>query len=389
MRYALTAVILALSLAATPVQAKGPLDFVTDIPRDFKTGAQFYFETVGGWFATLLDLLGLTEKLSIAGEGDACAQSTRCTLGLVCLNVCDGAGCDVYEKRCVDGPDRVDILGEYSRCDGGQLCADGTYCTRTCPVGADCGGGTHRCMRPIEPGGSCTAADDCRTACGQFPFPPIGPSGYVARCAEGSCVCDVVELDPGAERTACPAGVKQELVCPAGTHQACTASSCPSGACEPRLTCLTAPAYGGTCLEEAECSDAACAEGSSPFCDAADKRCKCRSTEILTISCATAADCSAAAACGANEIQACVEGACACAPAVVVTTCTAASECSSNCPEGFGRACVEGQCACQRVTENVPVACETVDQCGGVSCPESYDKACIDAKCACTRTVTQ
>src|SRR6188474_2680439 len=101
MRYAFAAALIALSLAASPVQAKGPMDYVTDIPHDFVTGARFYFETVGGWFSTLLDLLGLSEKLAIVGEGEDCTQHSRCTLGLICLNTCDGADCDVYAKRCV------------------------------------------------------------------------------------------------------------------------------------------------------------------------------------------------------------------------------------------------------------------------------------------------
>lgn len=389
MRHAFAAVLIALSLAASPVQAKGPMDVVTSIPHDFVTGAKFYFETVGGWIEELLDLLGLSEKLAIVDEGEDCTQGARCSLGLVCVNVCDGADCAVYAKRCLKGPSSVDVLGEYSICGAGNLCAGETFCTRTCPAGADCGEETHRCMRQIEPGGACTDGDDCRTACGKSPFPPIGPSAYVARCAEGSCVCDTVEIAPDAGRVDCPAELTTDVVCPAGTHPACTPAICPSGACAPYLTCLTAPAYGGTCAADAECADAACSEGASPFCDPNDRRCKCRSSEIKTVACSAASDCSAAAACGANEIQACVQGACACAPAGIVTTCAAASECSSDCPAGFGPACVEGNCACQRITENVPVACETVDQCGGVSCPAGYDKACIDAKCACTRTVTQ
>src|SRR5690348_4081517 len=104
----------------------------------FVTGARFYVATVGGWVSTLLDLLGLTEKLSIVGEGGLCTQRSRCTLGLVCLNACDGADCATYEKRCIKGPERVDVLGEFSLCGSSNLCADGTSCARTCPEGADC-----------------------------------------------------------------------------------------------------------------------------------------------------------------------------------------------------------------------------------------------------------
>lgn len=389
MRYAFAAVLVALSLAAAPVQAKGPADIVVGIPHDFVTGARFYFKTVGEWIDELLELVGLAGKIRAAGEGEECTQRTRCTLGLVCANACDGADCEIYDKRCLKGLESVDILGEYSLCGTGNLCVDGTSCTRVCPAGADCGGETHRCMRPNPFSGSCTADADCREVCGKAPFPPIGPSAWHASCVEGSCACAPVEIEPSAERVRCPDDTRGAMSCPVGTREACVAAACPSGACPPYITCVTAPAYGGTCFTDAGCGDAECPEGASPFCDPQGSVCRCRSSEIKTIACATAADCSAAAACGADEIQACVNGACACAPAGVVTSCTTASECSSDCPAGYAPACNEGQCACQRVTENVPVACENVDQCGGVSCPEGYDKACIEAKCACTRTVTQ
>jgi len=391
MRYALAAVLVALSLAASPVQAKGPqgpMDYVVNIPHDFVTGAQFYFQTVGGWFSKLLELLGLAEKLRIVGEGEDCMQNTRCSLGLVCKNACDGADCDTYAKRCVKGSGSVDVLGEYSICDNASLCANETFCTRTCPAGAECASGTHRCMRPNEPTGACQADADCRALCGKTPFPPIGPSAWHASCVAGSCRCAPVQIDPAAARTACPNGTAGAMACPEGTREACTPATCASGLCPAYLTCVNAPAYGGTCFDDAECADATCSEGAEPFCDADESRCKCRSIAVTTIACTTASDCSAAAACAANEVQACVNGACACAPAGVVTTCTAATDCSANCPEGYGRACVEGQCACQRVTENVPVACQSVNDCGGVSCPANYEKACVDAKCACTRVIS-
>src|SRR5690349_7403980 len=104
MRYAFAAVLIAVSLAAAPVRAAGPADFVVSIPHDFETGAKFYFGTVGGWFSTLFDLLGLTQRLNIVGENGPCTQASRCTLGLVCVNVCDGPDCATYDKRCVKGP---------------------------------------------------------------------------------------------------------------------------------------------------------------------------------------------------------------------------------------------------------------------------------------------
>lgn len=389
MRRAFAAVLLALSLAAAPVQAAGPRDFIASIPRDFVTGARFYAETVGGWISRLLDLLGISERIAIVPEGGACDQGSRCTLGLVCVNACDGADCEIYGKRCLKGPERVDVLGEYSLCDKDDLCAGDAFCTRTCPVGADCGGETHRCMRPLEPKTACTSPDDCLTACAKIPFAPIGPSALVASCGQGGCRCSPVEIDPLAPRVACPDGTAANIVCPTGTHPACTPAACPSGICPPYLTCLASPAYGGTCVADDECADAACPEAASPFCDPSEKACRCRSTAVTTIACATPADCSAASACGAGEVAACVDGACACAPAGIVTSCASASECSAECPAGYGPACVEGQCACQRVTENVPVACASVAECGGVSCPAGFDKACIDAKCACTRQVPQ
>jgi hypothetical protein len=384
MRTALAAIMIALSLTAAPVQAKGPEEgFIASIPHDFMTGARFYFSTVGGWFATLFDLLGLTERLHIVGEDELCTKASRCSLGLTCVNVCDGADCDVYEKRCVRGPSSVDVLGVYSLCGKDDLCADGTACTRICPAGKDCGAETHRCLQPNEPEGACGADADCRALCGATAFLPIGPSGWHASCTAGACRCSPVVIDAAAQRVACPEGMRGAMACPEGTREACT----PGADGRPYLTCVAAPAYGGTCFTDAGCADAQCPEGAAPFCDATDQRCRCRSNQVTTVRCSAPSDCQAAAVCGADEVHACIEGACACAPAGVITSCTAASDCSADCPEGFARACVEGQCACQRVTENVPVACQDVSQCGGVSCPAGYDKACIDAKCACTRVI--
>lgn len=389
MRHAAAAILIAVSLVAAPVQAKEPSGFIASIPHDFMTGARFYFETIGGWFTTLLDLLGLTEKLTIVDEGEDCTQFTRCSLGLVCVNACDGPECAVHAKRCLKGPESVNVLGEYSLCDKDNLCSGDTFCTRVCPLGADCGEATHRCLRRNTPTTGCRSDADCSESCGKTPFPPIGPSAWRASCTLGSCTCSPVAIDPAASRVVCPTNAVGVMVCPVGTREACTPAACASGDCPPYRTCVNAPEYGGTCFDDAECAAAACAEGASSFCDPNERLCKCRSSETKTIACAAASDCAASSACATNEINACIEGACACAPAGVVTSCSSASECSSNCPTGYGAACVEGQCACQRVTENVPVACQTLDQCGGVSCPAGFDKACVDAKCACKRQVPQ
>jgi hypothetical protein len=339
MRIAFAALLIAagLAFAPAPVMAKGPMDLVTGIPHDFTTGAKFYFSTVGGWFSKLFELLGLTEKLTIVGEGSDCVQGTRCSLGLVCVNACDGADCDVYAKRCLKGPSSVDVLGEYSLCDGSNLCSGGTFCTRICPAGSDCGAETHRCLLPNAPSGACTADAECAARCGQTPFPPIGPAAWRAQCVKGSCACSPVAFDPAATPVICPADANGVMYCPDGTREACLPAACASGICPPFLTCVTAPAFGGTCFADAECAEAACSEGAA-FCDPTDSRCKCRSSQVTTIACATASDCSAAASCAANEIQACIDGACACAPAGVVTTCSA----------GFDKACIDSKCACTR-----------------------------------------
>lgn len=383
MRVALVVVLLTMTLFAAPAYAKGSPGFFASIPRNFMTGAHHYFQTVGGWIEGLLEILGLSERLRVAAEGESCTSATRCAVGLACLNVCADATCDTYEKRCAEGPSTVQVLGEFSSCDGEDLCADGTTCMRTCAKGKDCGGRTHRCMRPAKPAVACTDAETCRAACAKLPFPPIGPSAWIARCVGGSCDCAPVEIAPDAERVRCPDGLGGAMSCPVGTREACT-----PGQAGPYLTCLTSPAYGGTCFTDNGCADAICPEGSSPFCEPTEQACRCRSSETTTIACDDVEDCSAAAACADGEVAACMNGACACAPAGVTTACATAVDCAA-CQEGFSPVCQEGACGCRRVIENVPVSCAAVEDCGGVSCPAGFDKACIDAKCACTRTVIQ
>lgn len=386
MRKTFIAMIIAFSLVAAPTSAAGPGSYISSIPRDFVTGADYYFKTISGWLTDLLDLLGLYEKLRIANEGEDCSGDASCAPGLICLNAPRGND-RVYEKLCFKGPDSAVVLDEYLSCDDSNLCAKGLWCARTCPEGAGCGRETHRCLRPVTPIGSCSAAADCRAICGAQPLPQFGPSAYAASCVKNKCVCDPVEVSPSNVRVDCQAGESTVLACPPGTDQACTSSICQTGGCLPRATCLTSPAFGGTCFNDGECSNASCPEGASPFCEAAERLCKCKASVAATISCATASDCSAKAACGPDEIASCVQGACACAAAGTVTSCAKASECSSNCPAGFAPACVQGSCACQRVIENVPVACVSPSDCGGVSCPAGYDKACIDSKCSCARAV--
>lgn len=388
MRKTLAAALLAFGLLASPAYAAGPRPPIyRDIGKNFVTGATFYYTTIAGWVDTLLDLVGIKQKLTIAQQGEPCTRFTHCAPGLVCLNSCIGGNCARYEKACLPGPPKVDVLGEYSICGPDDLCVIDTYCTRTCPPGVNCGDEGYRCMKPVDLGTSCSEDTECVEACGTRPFPPIGPSAYVARCSLGTCHCDPIETQPDAERVACPDGIKKNLVCPAGTWAVCTPKTdCPSGNCAPVLTCLTSPDYGGTCLVDAGCAQASCPEGAEPFCGE-DRQCKCRKTEALTISCQTAADCGASV-CDATEIAACVEGACACAPAAVVNSCQTASDCA-ECPSGYASSCENNSCLCTKTKENVPVACNDVSECSSVACPDGYDKACLENVCSCTRTIEQ
>ena len=386
MRRAIFALLLAGSLLASPALAAGSRPPIyLDVGRNFTTGARFYFHTLGAWLDDLLGVLGLKGRGGSSGEGTACQASSPCGSGLVCLNVCADASCGRFEKRCVKGANHVVVLGEYSPCSAKDLCMDGTDCTDVCPQGMDCGDAAYRCLKPVAPSGHCDIDSECLSTCGQLPYPPIGPSAYAASCVQGACRCATLLTKPGAARVACPENMTQSLSCPTGTHAGCAASDCATGDCPPMLTCLTAPAYGGECLGDAECSDAACPQGSEPFCGD-DRRCKCRVKEVQTIACQTAAECGAGV-CAANEIAACVNGACACAPAGVVSSCQTDAECAA-CPQDYTPACQSGSCTCQK-TKVVPFACQTVDDCGAVSCPEGYDKGCQDSVCVCSRQVPQ
>lgn len=387
MRRAIFALLLAGSLLASPALAAGARPPIyLDVGRNFAAGAQFYFHTIGAWLDGLLGAIGLKGRSASSIEGTACQASSPCGSGLVCLNVCPGGSCDRLEKRCVKGANHVVVLGEFSPCSDKDLCTDGTSCARICPAGLDCGNDDYRCLKPVVPTGRCAADDDCTAVCAGLPFPPIGPSGYVASCVEGACRCQTQLALTGAPRVACPDSQVKNLSCPVGTWDACTpATDCPSGGCPPVLTCLTSPPYGGVCLVDAGCASAECPQGSEAFCGE-DQHCKCRVKEVQTVACQTAADC-AADVCASNEIAACVAGACACAPAGVVSSCQTAAECAA-CPPDYAPACQDGSCLCQKTTV-APVACQTVDECGAISCPEGFDKGCKDSVCVCARQVPQ
>lgn len=378
------AFIFAISLAlfsATPVfAAEGSKPFFSEIGRHFMTGARFYGNTISNLSWKLMVRLGFDRYFSTVGEGGLCGQSTRCAEGLVCLNTCKEASCARFEKHCVIGPASVPVVGASSICGSGNLCVDGTECLRVCPAGAMCGA-SHRCVASRRPGLACSDDLDCKASCGALSAPEIGPGAYAARCDQGSCACDPVEITPSAERMDC-GGVTATLACPVSTFQACAKGE----KSLPYATCLSAPEYGGTCFTDDECARAACPEGAAPFCDES-RACKCRGTEANVISCVSADEC-AAAGCGQNEIAACVSGACACAPAGITSSCTTVADCSTDCPKGYAAACEKSACVCQRTQENVPVACQTVAECGSVSCPEDYQKTCLSNVCACARTTS-
>lgn len=342
-------------------------------------GARFYGQAISSWTWMLLTRLGLSGRFTVVSAGGDCTQFSRCAQGLVCLNTCKESSCVRFEKHCVVGPKIVPVLGASSICGAENLCVDGTDCARVCPIGASCSA-THRCVATRHPESSCKLDLDCSTVCGNLPAPEIGPGGYIARCAEGACACDPIEIFPTATRVDCPANTNSTLACPEFTFQACAAGE-NGGAF---VTCLHAPEYGGTCFQNEECAKADCPEASVPFCDES-RACKCHVAETTVIACVSATEC-AGTACGANEIAACITGACACAPAGVTSACTVASDCSTECPSGFSAACEASACVCQRTKENVPVACQTVEQCGSVSCPNDYQKTCLNSVCACTRT---
>ncbi|WKZ29425.1 MAG: hypothetical protein QY323_01695 [Patescibacteria group bacterium] len=369
---------LTLLSAAPAFAAEGSKPFFSEIGRHFLTGARFYGNTISNLSWKLMVRLGFDRFFSTTGEGGLCDQSTRCAEGLVCLNTCKEASCARFEKHCVIGPASVPVVGASSICGAENLCVDGTECLRVCPVGATCSA-SHRCVAIRRPGLACSDDLDCKASCGALSAPEIGPGAYAARCDQGSCACDPVEITPNAERMAC--GTSTVLLgCPTSTFQACARGE--NG--QPYATCLTSPEYGGMCFEDAECSAAACPEGATPFCDES-RACKCRATETNVIACSNNDECSASI-CAQNEIAACVSGACACAPAGVTSACTTTSDCSTECPSGFEAACEQSTCVCQRTQENVPVACQTVADCGAVTCLGDFQKTCLDNVCACTRT---
>ncbi len=374
----------ALSLAlvsATPAfAADGSKPFFSEIGRHFMTGARFYGNTISNLSWQLMVRLGFDRLFSTVQEGGNCEQNTRCAQGLVCLNTCKEASCARFEKHCVIGPTAVPVVGASSICGAENLCVDGTVCARVCPAGAACNT-SHRCVTIRRPGLACSDDLDCKASCGALPAPEIGPGAYAARCDQGSCACDPVEITPSAERMAC-GNVTITLACPLSTLQACAKGE--NGL--PYATCLAAPEYGGTCFDHAECAAAACPEDATPFCDES-RACKCRATEMNVIACTSAAECGAAA-CASNEIAACIAGACACAPAGVTSACTTVSDCSTECPKGYRAGCEKSECVCQRTQENVPVSCQTVAECGSVSCPADYQKSCLNSICACVRTTS-
>jgi hypothetical protein len=384
MRRLLFAFLFALTLfSAAPVTAARDVSepFYTEIGRHFMIGARFYGQAISGWTWMLLTRLGLSSRFTVVNEGENCTQFSRCAQGLVCLNTCKESSCPRFEKHCVVGPKSVPVLGASSICGAENLCVDGTECLRICPVGASCNA-SHRCVATRYPESNCKIDLDCSAVCGELPAPEIDPGGYVARCAEGACACDPVEILPTAARMNCPDASTTTLACPESTFQACASGENGNAF----VTCLRAPEYGGTCLQNEECAKAACPEASVPFCDE-NRVCKCHVAETKVIACVDALEC-AGTACGAKEIAACVDGACACAPAGITSACATTSDCSTECPSGYSAACEASHCVCQRTLENIPVACQTVAECGSVSCPSDFEKACLNNVCACTRTTT-
>ncbi len=380
--------LLSCTLLANPALASGTRPPIyRDIGRNFRTGATFYLQTLDGWFMAILSRLGWKTGASTLGEGTSCLTSTPCAPGLTCLNTCDDQDCRSFTKRCAKGIDRLAVLGEFSPCSNKDLCADGTECTRVCPTGATCSGPSNVCLKPPVPAGSCTSDADCVAVCGQSPFPPIGPAALAARCVQGACTCTPFKIEPSAERVACPEGSPGPIDCPVDTHAACARLACTDGNCPIAGTCLTAPAYGGACLDDAECASAECPQGAEAFCANDDRRCKCRTQDIRAIPCQSAADCGDPSLCSKDEIRACVNGACACAPnAPAPSACRTVSDCSEDCPPGYAPGCDRNACVCQK-TRVAPVACRTSQDCGSVSCPDGYDKACNESVCACTRQV--
>lgn len=363
-------------------------------------GVSAVWKTVKGWFVSLGRLFGFA-RVSGLEEGRECLSTPECADGLLCLNRCpEGlAECDVFAKLCVPASDafttsdgrrtELVIQPEYGACGPSGLCAEGTACTRTCPTGAVCAT-AYRCLAPAAVSGTCRADADCSDACAGRAFLPSGPSSLRAVCAAGACACRLEEADPALDAVPCPASeLAKPVLCPPGTWPACTTGACAGDSCPPRRTCLTAPEFGGQCLADADCSAAACAEGSESFCGG-DRRCRCRRVVEEIISCEADAEC-AGLSCPDGSRSFCRDGLCACGLAAGAATeqnqCKTDAECGgTSCPAGYAAACVNGECACQRTLENVPVSCASVRDCEGVSCPAGFEKTCLDGACACLRT---
>ncbi len=384
MRRLLVVSIFVLTLYSAPpaLAASGTAQpLYAEFGRHFMVGARFYGQAISGWAWGLLARLGLAGRFASVSEGGNCTQFSRCAQGLVCLNTCNESSCPRFEKHCVIGPKTVPVLGASSICGADNLCADGTDCLRVCPVGAGCAA-THRCVTTRSPATACETDTECIDACGKLPSPEIGPGGYAARCARKTCACDPVEIFPDAPRVPCPASEKPLIACPEPTFPACASGT--NGIVY--ATCLRSPEYGGTCFQDAECEKALCPEPSAPFCDALGS-CKCRTAKTNVVACTSASEC-AATACDPNETAACIDNACACAPRATASDCRAATDCSSECPEGYSAACEAGACVCQRTQQGAPVTCRTTDDCNAISCPVEYQKSCLNTLCSCTRAVS-
>jgi hypothetical protein len=374
--------------APVSVQASADQGVFAKFFGNVAKGAAFYWNTVRGWFAGLFERFSTARKAKL--EALTCEEQADCPAGTACLNACPGDGdCRVFVKRCRKGPDVVLIKPESAACGSSDVCAPGTACVRTCGEGALCETPA-RCQAQESPV-ACAIDADCRETCAAKGLPPIG---YIARravCRAGGCDCGLEEVDPSLPRANCAAGTDMKgLICPPGASPACTDGGCIAEACAPRLTCLTAPEYGGTCVTDAVCAGVICDEGFSPFC-AADAHCRCHKTEEQAVRCDLVSDC-AAITCGTGETKLCAGGTCACGRTEIKEEeirCRSAADCPANCSSGYQRACVNSACACQRTVESGPVACSSLSDCGGVSCPSGFEKACLNAQCSCTRTVQQ
>ncbi len=352
---------------------------------DAVKGAQIYRSSALDTLAAIVNRL-TGKKINITGELQSCEDPSDCPVGYACLNACEqGKDCDVFVKRCLQGPEQIKIEPPFSACGRGDVCGKGTACARTCPSGVSCPV-THRCLPAQASEGACANDLGCLALCNKKGFPPVGV-GYRAVCENGDCHCRLQEINPGAPRVSCTDAIRadQNMACPDGTTPACTPGA--NGA--PRLTCLTAPEFGGQCTDDASCGNISCPTGAAPFCDK-DQKCRCRAVEERTIACASDDQCGSIT-CDANQKKVCASGACACAQTNVIeqeAVCKTAADCPATCAQGYSTACVSGKCACQR-TKNVPVACRTVNDCSAIACPADYQKTCLKNVCSCVRSTTQ